>query len=76
MSINNNSSNDSQIPISNLFNPRKTYCKPLLMELGDLRSLTLGISPNGIQDSSGGLFTEHIKPHFLFPPNSTPTRFP
>lgn len=32
--------------------PRKRYSKPLLEELGDLRTLTLGGSP-GVGDSGG-----------------------
>ena len=36
---------------------RKPYIKPLLVDLGDLRSLTLGSSPTGYQDSGGALYS-------------------
>jgi hypothetical protein len=35
---------------------RQPYCKPILEELGDLRTLTLGGSP-GAGDSGGGALT-------------------
>jgi hypothetical protein len=37
---------------------RKPYEKPALVELGDIRSLTLGASPAGFKDSGAGLYTE------------------
>jgi hypothetical protein len=37
---------------------RKLYHKPTLVELGDIRSLTLGASPAGFKDSGAGLYTE------------------
>ena len=40
-------------PIKNEGKPREIYCKPILEDLGDLRTLTLGGSP-GIGDSGGG----------------------
>ena len=76
MSIKNKPTNGDQIPSRYKSNVRKPYCKPQVMELGDLRSLTLGISPTGNQDSSGGLFTESIRPHLLINPQSTQTPFP
>jgi hypothetical protein len=39
--------------------PGKPYCKPRLMELGDLRTLTLGVSPVGFWDSGGGFLYEN-----------------
>jgi hypothetical protein len=38
--------------------PRKEYCKPQLLNLGDMRSLTMGGSPGGVGDSGGGYFIE------------------
>ena len=35
---------------------QKTYSKPCLVELGDLRSITLGTSPQTFQDSYTGTF--------------------
>lgn len=35
---------------------QKPYSKPCLMELGDLRSITLGTSPQTLQDSYSGTF--------------------
>lgn len=35
---------------------QKTYSKPRLIELGDLRSITLGSSPQTFQDSYTGTF--------------------
>jgi len=37
---------------------RRPYCKPQLTSLGDLRSLTLGPSPSGYEDSAGGGYSE------------------
>lgn len=37
----------------------KPYSKPILEELGDLRSLTLGGSP-GVNDSGGGFQIENF----------------
>ena len=37
---------------------RKPYQKPYLKILGDLRTLTLGLSPTKYKDSGGGLYTE------------------
>ncbi|GEM_PF-3761465 len=37
---------------------RKSYRKPKLEVLGDLRTLTLGASPSGIKDSGGGSLYE------------------
>lgn len=48
---------------------RKPYNKPQLEELGDLHTLTLGASPAGFKDSSGGLFAE-------FPLSPPPPGFP
>ena len=39
---------------------RREYSKPLLLDLGDLRTLTLGPSV-GVGDSSGGGFPENSK---------------
>ena len=39
--------------------PRRAYCKPSLIELGDLRTLTLGSSPSGNKDSGGGGLYEY-----------------
>lgn len=41
---------------------RRPYCKPQLIGLGDLRSLTLGPSPTGYDDSGGGSFSEDFTP--------------
>ena len=38
---------------------RKPYRKPQLVELGDLRTLTLGLSPTGYFDSGGGSLYEN-----------------
>jgi hypothetical protein len=44
--------------IDHTMGSRKHYIKPVLKKLGDLRSLTLGSSPDGFKDSSGALFSE------------------
>ncbi|HEY5158632.1 MAG TPA: hypothetical protein VII93_11785, partial [Anaerolineales bacterium] len=51
-------SEDQQIPAGDTGKLRKPYCKPQLMELGDLRTLTLGVSPTGFFDSGGGFLYE------------------
>lgn len=48
----------------------KPYHKPWLLELGDLRTLTLGGSP-GVGDS-GGTFTTRLLPDFGFDPGIFP----
>ena len=50
-----------QIPVQNRNEPRKPYHKPKLVELGDLRSLTLGATGGG-GDWSGGYFIERRFP--------------
>ena len=51
---------DQQIPAGKPENSRKPYCKPQLIELGDLRSITLGLSPTGYMDSgTGGLWEKY-----------------
>jgi hypothetical protein len=52
-------SEDQHIPAGDIGNLRKPYCKPQLMELGDLRTLTLGASPEGFWDSGGGYLYEY-----------------
>jgi hypothetical protein len=42
--------------------PRKLYSKPQLEELGDLRTLTLGASPEGFKDSGGAFYSETFPP--------------
>jgi len=37
---------------------QRIYRKPRLKELGDLRTLTLGASISGYEDSSGGAYSE------------------
>ena len=41
---------------------QKKYNKPELKQLGDLRTLTLGVSPSGYQDSDGVLYSSTILP--------------
>jgi hypothetical protein len=41
---------------------RKPYQKPQLADLGDLRTLTLGVSPAGFLDSGGALYSETFIP--------------
>jgi hypothetical protein len=53
-----------QTVIDHTTRPRKTYIKPVLIKLGDLRSLTLGSSPDGFKDSSGALFSEDFPKAF------------
>ncbi len=66
-------SEDQQIPAGEPGKLRKPYCKPRLMELGDLRTLTLGLSPTGFFDSGGGYLYENYNslaaPHFPNPYN-------
>jgi hypothetical protein len=76
--------NDATHPVLNAFadipahflieKMRKTYCEPQLLELGDLRSMTLGTSPEGFGDSSGGFSYERIPPNITpsFPPLGGP----
>lgn len=42
--------------------PRKPYDKPQLIDLGDLRTLTLGSSVGSSPDSSPGIGTEWTYP--------------
>jgi hypothetical protein len=61
---------DHQNLIENAGKPHKPYNKPRMTELGDLRTLTIGISPTGFEDSSGGRRTEYhllSAPHFPQP---------
>ncbi|HEY5157835.1 MAG TPA: hypothetical protein VII93_07745, partial [Anaerolineales bacterium] len=74
-------SEDQHIPIGDTGRPRKPYCKPQLMQLGDLRTLTLGVSSEGFFDSGGGhLFENYFgssaprfpNPHVLPNPYNIP----
>ena len=41
----------NNLPIQN---PRKEYKKPILLKLGDLRTITMGSSSSGFSDSGSG----------------------
>ncbi len=54
---------------------RKPYRRPELEVLGDLRTMTLGVSPSGTKDSGGGSLYEYngsggdlLPPGFPIPP--------
>lgn len=60
--MNNNNDNDKQSNKSFLQenHPKKEYSKPVLLDLGDLRTLTLGPSI-GVVDVSGGGWPENTE---------------
>jgi len=49
-----------QTPSMDVLKFRKPYRRPELEVLGDLRTMTLGMSPAGTKDSSGGFLYEKI----------------
>lgn len=73
MSIEIITTNDRKSLVGNFMKSKKPYYKPQMMELGDLRSLTLGVSPNGNWDSGGGLKTESRMIPILIPNPTLPT---
>jgi hypothetical protein len=62
MMLNNNKvqSESQQGLLGDSGKSRKSYRKPKLEVLGDLRTLTLGASPSGTKDSGGGLLYEKL----------------
>jgi hypothetical protein len=50
---------EHQVDAEHLKVSRKPYRTPSLVELGDLRTLTLGLSPTGYFDSGGGSIYEN-----------------
>ena len=52
-------SKNQPIPAEAVRKARKPYIKPLLLDLGDLRTLTLGNSITGMKDSGTGTMWEY-----------------
>jgi hypothetical protein len=66
-----------QMPPVDAHRPRKAYHRPILEVLGDLRTMTLGVSPTGIKDSGVGTLyqkrrTNEYIPDFPPLPGETP----
>lgn len=51
---------------------RKPYHRPVLENLGDLRTLTLGSSMTGYKDSGSGIYSETFPTPIPPPPDTFP----